>query len=399
MEIKKRAGLLAILTVIILAIVYGFLPRAVNVETATVKRGQMRVVIEEEGKTRVVNRYVVSAPVSGYALRSGFDVGDQVKKGQAISELEPLRPAVLDPRSRAEAEANVAAARASIKAAMENAEAARAAEELAKKELHRITKLYNDDLVSREQMDEAETGALRADAALKSSQFAVEVSRHEMEAAMTALKYSASRVEVDAEETIVITSPVNGRVLKIHHESEGVVSEGQSLIEIGDPTLLEIEIDVLSEDAVRIEPGMTVYFNRWGGDASLEGKVRIVEPFGFTKISALGVEEQRVLIISDIIAPPEKWERLGDGYRVEAGFVLWQNEDVLQIPSSALFRYEDGWAVFVMTGSKAKIRKIEIGHENGLVAEVFSGVNKDETVITHPDSSIADGTTVKPRNK
>ena len=399
MEMKKRAGLLAILTVIILAIVYGFMPRAVLVETATVKRGQMRVVIEEEGKTRVVNRYIVSAPVSGYALRSGFDVGDQVNKGQAISELEPLRPAVLDPRSRAEAEARVAAAKASINAAMENAEAARAADELAKKELDRIRKLYNEDLVSREQMDEAETGARSADAALKSALFAVEVSRYEMEAAMTALKYSAARLEGDAEETVVIKSPVNGRILKIHRESEGVVSEGQPLIEIGDPALLEVEVDVLSEDAVRIEPAMTVYFNRWGGDEPLKGKVRTVEPFGFTKVSALGVEEQRVLVISDIVSPREKWERLGDGYRVEAGFVLWQDDNVLQVPSSSLFRYEDEWAVFVMTNRKAKLRKIKIGHESGLVAEVFSGVNEDETVITHPDSSIEDGTTVKPRNK
>jgi HlyD family secretion protein len=398
MEMKKRAGLLAILVIVILAIVYGFMPRAVPVETATVSRGKMRVIIEEEGKTRVVNRYVVSAPVSGYALRVEFDVGDQVNKGQAISELEPLRPSVLDPRSRAEAEAKVAAARASINTATENGESARAADELTKKELHRIKKLYNEDLVSREQMDEAETAARRASAALKSALFAVEVARHEMEAAMTALKYSAARVEGDTEERVAIQSPVNGKILKIHHESEGVVTEGQPLIEIGDPDLLEVEVDVLSEDAVRIEPGMTVYFNRWGGEEPLEGKVRTVEPFGFTKISALGVEEQRVLVISDIVSPRKEWERLGDGYRVEAAFVLWQDDDVLQVPSSSLFRYEDEWAVFIVDNDKADLRKIEIGHENGLVAEVLSGVEKGEIVIRHPDSSIEDGTTVKSRN-
>jgi len=201
---------------------------------------------------------------------------------------------------------------------------------------------------------------------------------------------------MDYGKKVLIKSPVNGHVLKINHESEGVVQAGETLVEIGDPKMLEVEVDVLSADAVRISPGTPVLFERWGGKEPLKGKVRVVEPTGFTKISALGVEEQRVLVISDIISPMEKWTQLGDGYRVEAGFILWEAEGVLQVPSSALFRYENGWAVFVMKNKKALLRKVKLGRRNGLNAQVTSGLIEGNTVITHPDSSIEDGTSVTP---
>jgi len=196
---------------------------------------------------------------------------------------------------------------------------------------------------------------------------------------------------------VVIKAPVNGRILKIDRKSEGVVNEGQALIEIGDPRALEVEVDVLSADAVRIRPGMPVIFERWGGEEDLKGKVRVIEPAGFTKISALGVEEQRVLVISDIVSPPEKWAELGDGYRVEASFILWEGPDVLQVPTSALFHYKVGWAVFVVRNNKAKLSTVNIGYNNGLSAEVLSGLVESDTVITHPDSSIGEGTRVRLR--
>jgi len=185
--------------------------------------------------------------------------------------------------------------------------------------------------------------------------------------------------------------------LKVNNKSEGVVSQGQPLIEIGNPESLEIEVDVLSADAVKIKRGTSVLFERWGGDTPLKGKVRTVEPAGFTKISALGVEEQRVLVISDIVSPPEEWSRLGDSYRVEASFILWEDNNVLQVPSSALFRYDDGWAVFAFAAGKAELRKVVLGHRNGLIAEIISGLSEGDTVITHPDSSIKDGVKVKLR--
>ncbi len=395
MHLSRKPGLYVLFTVIILAIGYGFIPKPVFVETAEVKRATMRVLIKEEGKTRVINRFIVSAPVAGYALRIDLDVGESVKKGQKVTELEPLRSIALDPRSRAEAKARVSAAEAALNSAKENALAAKAGAELAKKEILRIRQLSNEGLVTQGKLDGAEAETRRTNAALRSSEFAVEVARYEMEAAHTALKYSASEDAGEVTDKVLIKAPVSGSVLKIQNKSEGVVREGQALMEIGDPKALEIEVDVLSADAVRIKPGMPVVFERWGGDEPLMGKVRVVEPAGFTKISALGVEEQRVLVISDIISPPDKWTQLGDSYRVEASFILWEDDNVLQIPTSALFRVKDGWAVFVIRNKKAKLIKVQTGFKNGLSAEILSGPSEKDMVITHPDSSIEDGTRVK----
>ena len=389
MQIPRKTGLIIFSALIIAAIIYGFLPGSVNVETVTVEKSRMRVIIEEEGKTRVMNRFVVSAPVAGYALRIDLDVGDLLNKGDAVTQLEPLRSNVLDPRSKAAAEA-------AIMAAKENALAAKANSEFSQKELERVISLHKDELVSQEKLDAAKAKALSREASLRSAEFSVEVARYELEAANTALKYSAMDPD-EFSEKLIINSPVNGHVLKVHHESAGVVQAGEALVEIGDPRMLEVEVDVLSADAVRIRPGAPVLFERWGGEMPLKGSVRVVEPTGFTKISALGVEEQRVLVISDIVSPAKEWTELGDGYRVEAGFILWEADDVLQIPSSTLFRYENGWAVFVMKANKALLRKVELGRRNGLSAQVLSGLTEGETVITHPDSSIEDGTSVKPR--
>ncbi|MBL7031926.1 MAG: efflux RND transporter periplasmic adaptor subunit [Nitrospira sp.] len=283
-------------------------------------------------------------------------------------------------------------------AAKENALAAKADSEFTQKELERVRALHKDGLVSQEKLDAADAEALSREAALRSSEFSIEVAQYELEAANTALKYSAALDPAEHTEKVMIKSPVNGYVLKVNHESEGVVQAGETLVEIGNPKMLEVEVDVLSADAVRIRPGTHVLFQRWGGDKPLKGKVRVVEPTGFTKISALGVEEQRVLVISDIVSPPEEWRQLGDGYRVEAGFILWEAEEVLQVPSSALFRYEDGWAVFVMKNKKALLRKVSLGRRNGLNAQVVSGLTAGDTVITHPDSSIEDNTSVTPHN-
>jgi HlyD family secretion protein len=382
--------------VIILSIGYGFMPKPVLVETADAKLGRMRVVIKEAGKTRVENRFAVSAPVAGYALRIDLDVGDTVRQGQVITRLEPLRSTVLDPRSRAEAKARVAAAEAALSSSKENAQAAKANAEFAKKELSRIRYLYGDGLVTQGKLDEAETEKRRTEAALRASDFSVDIARHELEAALTVLKYSASG-KGNYRDKVIIKSPVSGRILKINRKSEGVVREGQALIEIGDPDALEVEVDVLSAEAVRIRPGMPVIFERWGGEGPLEGRVRVIEPTGFTKISTLGVEEQRVLVISDIVSPPEKWAQLGDGYRMEASFILWEDSGVLQVPVSALFRYKGGWAVFVVRDRKARLHTVEIGYKNGLSAQVVSGLNEADTVITHPASSIEDGIRVRPR--
>ncbi|MGD2080469.1 MAG: HlyD family efflux transporter periplasmic adaptor subunit [Nitrospirota bacterium] len=399
MNWKRKVVVIAVAALVALAIAYGFVPRPLPVDFAELGRGPMSVSVVEEGKTRVIDRFEISAPVAGFARRIELDVGDAVEKGQVVAEIEPRRSEVLDPRSRAEAAARVSAARAALSAAEERAKAARAEADYAEAEFNRVSGLFDGGYVSGESFDRAEADHRNAKATLRSADFAVKVAEYDLEAARTALRYSAAEDGAEGLEKVLLKSPVGGSVLAVHHESEGKVEAGEVLLAIGDTRAIEVEADVLSDDAVRIKPGMRVLFERWGGEEPLEGKVKRVEPAGFTKISALGVEEQRVLVISDIISHYEEWGRLGDGYRVEARFVLWEDEDVLRIPESALFRHADGWAAFVVEGGRARRREVSLGHRSGLTAEVVSGIDAGEKVITHPDDAIEDGTRVRLRNK
>jgi HlyD family secretion protein len=389
--------IIAISMAAILAIVYGFMPRPVPVDIAKAARGPLTVTLEEEGRTRVKDRFVISAPVSGFMRRIELDVGDHVEKGQVVVEIEPLRPAVLDPRSRAEAEAVVLAAEAALQAAENNARAALAGAEYTKSNLKRIKKLFGDGYTSKDALELAESEAKRAEANRLSAEAAVNVARFELDRARAALQYSVAEGISNHGRIVAIHAPINGRVLKIHRESEGVVSSGEPLTDIGDPGKLEVKVEVLSADAVQIKTGTTVFFERWGGDIALSGKVRVIEPAGFTKISALGVEEQRVLVVADIISPPESWQRLGDGYRVDARFIIWEGKDVLQVPAGALFRKDKDWAVFVVENKRAHLREVGIGHRTGLAAEIVSGLKDGDMVIVHPDETVTDGVRVKQR--
>jgi HlyD family secretion protein len=386
----------AALTVVLL-LIWGFWPQPVMVEAASAKRAPMTVTIDEEGRTRVIDRYVVSAPVDGVACRVQQEVGDPVEQGELMLMIEPLESQVLDPRSRALAKARVAAAEAALRASREQARAAAADEEYANNELARQQPLIDQGLISREAYDRARTAASTAASARRSADFTVEVASYELEAARTALEYSAATDSGAPAERVPVRSPITGRILKVEHECEGPVRTGEALFEVGDPSALEVEVDVLSSDAVRIKPGMQVLFDRWGGEHTLEGVVRNVEPVGFTKTSALGVEEQRVLVISDFVSPQEQWQRLGDGYRVEARFILWQSEDVLQVPASSLFRHGDGWALFVIDDGRALRRSVEVGQRNGLNAQVLDGVGEAEEVILHPNDKVDDGVRVHRR--
>lgn len=394
MQLRKHIGISLFALLVIVAIIYGFLPKPVPVDVAQVARKPLLVTVEEEGRTRVIDRFAISTPVAGYAQRIELDVGDAITQGQTLISMDPLPSTVLDPRSRAQAQAQVNRAEDALQAAKENAKAAKASYDFAKVEYERIKELCKTLCASQTDEDKAEADARRASANLRSANFAVEVARHELEAAKTTLQFAASKSGGQSPDKVVITSPINGSVLKINRESEGVIDVGQTLIEVGNPRTLEVVVEVLSADAVRISPGTKVIFERWGGEGTLEGVVRLVEPVGFTKISALGVEEQRVFVIADITSPPEKWQRLGDGYRVEAKFILWEENDVLQIPASSLFRYGDDWAVFAFQDDTAVRKTVEIGQRNGLSAQVISGLNENEYVITHPDDSIEDSVEV-----
>jgi len=394
MKINRTTTIILFVAALLALLVWGFWPAPLLVESGMAKRAPLRVTVEEEGQTRVKDRYVISAPVAGYLQRIVLEVGDAVTQGQPLARMEPLRPEVLDPRSRARAEAQVAAAQASIKRAEQQESAARAAATYARNDYARKQQLEEKNLVSREVVEQAATHSREAAAELRSAGFAVEVARHELEAAKTALQFSITNNGEAAPETVSIKAPINSRVLQIHHKSEGVLVTGEPLLEIGDPAALEIAVDVLSADAVRIRPGTRVQLLRWGGPQALDAVVRTVEPTGFTHISALGVEEQRVWVIADLVSPRKHWEQLGDGYRVEAHFILWEAEDVLQIPTSALFRQDDSWAVFVIDAGKARLTTVSTGHDNGLITEVLDGLAEGTQVILHPDDRIEDGVRV-----
>ncbi|MCB1909132.1 MAG: HlyD family efflux transporter periplasmic adaptor subunit [Rhodocyclaceae bacterium] len=395
-DVAWRRGIAAgVLTTLVAWGLYsGFRPQPVDVDLGVVDRGPLRVTVEQEGRTRVVDRYVITAPVAGYARRITLDVGDAVAGGATVALLEPRRAEVLDVRSQTEAEQRVAAAQDNLRAVAEREKAALAAAELARKNLQRVRELRSAGHVTVDAEDRARADAERADAELRSAQFAVRTTRHELEAARAVLRFAGAG---GSSEPIELKSPVAGRVLGIPRKSEGPVETGQALLEVGDPGDLEVEVDVLSADAVRIAPGTPVIFERWGREQVLTGVVRRVEPVGFTKVSALGVEEQRVWVIVDFTSPPELWQRLGDGYRVEASFILWQRDDVLQVPASSLFRAGSGWAAFVFEDGRAVRRELEIGHKSGLAAEVLAGVGEGEQVIVHPDDRLHDGVQVVTR--
>jgi len=392
--LRKHPVITIVAVVVVGLLIFGFWPQAVHVEAVAVKQAPMAVTIEEEGRTRIIDRYVIAAPVDGVACRVQLNVGDPVKQGEVLLNVSPLKSPVLDKRSQAQAEARVAAAQSNLRAAREQATAAEAAARLAATEHARLKPLLEKKLVARDAYDKALTAVQTTAAAKRSADFNVEVASYELDAARSMLHYADSKGQA---ERIPVSSPINGRVLKVSHECEGPVRTGDTLLVVGDPAALEVEVDVLSADAVKLKPGMRVLFDRWGGEGSLQGVVRTIEPVGRTKVSALGVEEQRVLVICDFTSPYEKWQRLGDGYRVEARFVLWQADDVLQVPASSLFRYQDGWAVFVISDGRAQRRQVDIGQRNGLSAQVVDGLKPGEQVINHPSDEVENGRRVKIR--
>ena len=396
--IKRHKGLMILVVLAVAVLVYGAWPTALLVDTAVIRKGPMKVTIEEQGKTRVIDRFVISAPVSGFMRRTVFRVGDRVNKGQIVIELEPLRSTVLDPRARAEAQARVAAASAVLEAAQAKAKVSAADAELARKDYQRKHKLYKSKLISLGELDAARARLRKTAAILRSSKFAVKVAGFELQAAQTTLEYSAVGETPGAKQNVKIRAPVSGQILKIRNRSEGVVKSGQPLMEIGDPSALEVVIDVLSVDAVRLKPGTRIRFIRWGGQHTLDGVVRRIEPVGFTKLSALGVEEQRVFVVADIVSPHQLWSRLGDGYTVDASFIIWRGNSVLQVPASAIFRHQGHWALYRIVDGRAVLTLVRIGRRSGLAVEIQSELKPGTLVVKHPDNKVSEGVRLRLRN-
>jgi len=348
-------------------------PAPIEVDVGAADRGPLRVTIDEEGETRVRDRYVVSAPVSGRVLRIELEPGDPVAVETTLAILQPAPPQPLDARSRAEAQARFEAAAANLGRARADLSRAQAESRYAVSEYDRIDRLVAERIVSQELRDSVKLQMDTSREAQRAAEFAVRTAEHNLAQARATLRRDAAG-DAANQEPITIHSPVDGVVLRRLRESAAVVNVGEPLIEVADPSRLEIVADFLSEDAVKIPVGAVVLIERWGGDLPLRGRVRRVEPSGFTKISALGVEEQRVNVIVDLADPREAWNALGDGFRVDVAVVIWESADVLRIPTSSLFRSGTDWAVFTLVGNEAKRTLLEIGQRNGVHAEVLSGL-------------------------
>ena len=383
-------------------IVYAFLPQPVPVDVAAISRDLLRVTVNEDGKTRIRERYVVSTPLAGQLRRIELDPGDEVVEGEtALATIFPDAPQLLDPRERAEAAARVSAAEASVNRAQTNIESAKVAEEIAESQHERIRRLQERNSASEQQFEDAMLSMRARQEEHRAAQFSLQIAQFELAQAQAALQ----RFEPNSDEApdgdrwqFEIRSPISGRVLRVVQESAAVLPAGAQLLELGDPSNLELEVDVLSTDAVKIEPGDKIVLEHWGGDEPLTGIVRLIEPAAFTKISALGVEEQRVFVIGDLTVSDAQRARLGDAFRFEARIVVWEEEDVLQCPTAALFRQEDQWAVFVLHEDHAVLRTVTIGQRNADAAQVLDGLNEGERVIVYPSDRVKNDVAVEVRN-
>lgn len=395
MKFSVRSLLYAALIVLAGALLrYAFLPPAAEVDVALVTRGRLEVTVREDGKTRIKERYMVSTPLAGELLRVDLEAGDKVEAGKSlIAVIEPGDPSLLDARTRAESEARVKAAEAKLLHAQAQLERAQASHEFARAQHSRAEKLLSSKAVSREEFDAAvhELSTTRED--VHAGEFAVKIAEFELQQAKAAF-IQTSGTDKSADNRFEIVSPISGEVLRVIQESAAMLPSGTQLMELGDRGNLEVEVDVLSSDAVQISPGAKMYLEHWGSKTPLLARVSLIEPQAFLKVSALGVEEQRVNVIGDFVDPPEVRLRLGDAYRVEARIVIWEGENVLKVNAGACFRYEDGWAVYRIVNGRAKLTKVEVGHGNGVEVEILSELHEKDQVVAYPSDQILDGTRV-----
>ena len=405
-NIGSKFFVLLVAALVVGGLGYAFWPEPAEVDLAKVERGSLQVTVDEDGKTRIREKYVVSAPLVGRLLRINMEAGDPIVAGKTLlASIEPRDPDLLDARAVAQAEARVRAAEATLKKMEPTLETVRDAQAFAEAEMTRARKAAVGNAISKSELESAEFDYRQKSEELRSTRIQEEIARFELEQAEAALLRTRPR---DAETTggasdgnggwtFTIYSPIKGRVLRVLQESAAVVNAGTPLLELGDPLDLEAEVDVLSRDAVNIHPGARVLLEHWGGDKVLQGRVRLVEPSGFTKISTLGVEEQRVNVIVDFVDPPEARATLGDGFRVEARIVIDEADDVLKVPTSALFRVGKQSAVFQVVDDVVHEQVVRIGRQNGLEAEVLEGLAAGDQVVIHPSDQIEDGIHVRQR--
>jgi HlyD family secretion protein len=427
---KRRNVVLSIVGVLLAggALAWAFAPRPVDVEIGRASTGMFESTIDEDGKTRLPDRYVISAPLAGRLSRIALRAGDDVAVGTVVATLAPVLSPMLDERSAREAQARVEAAQALLQRAAVRVERARVAVEQVRIELRRSEQLAKDGFIAPTKLDADRLAMLAAGKELEAAQQERHVAEHDLEqarAAQGAMRASlvalpsgrarggpapsagserggTRRSEPEtSSRAFEVKSPIAGQVLRVVQPSEGTVALGTPLLEVGHLDTLEVVVELLTTDAPRAQPGTPVRLERWGGDGVIEGRVKRVEPAAFTKVSALGVEEQRVNLIVDVTSPREQWKALGDGFRVSARIVVVAVNDVLLVPAAAVFPLPDAddhrMAVFVVEGGRARLEPVKVAGRNGTAAWVSEGLAKDAKVIVYPPAAVRDGVRVRER--
>jgi HlyD family secretion protein len=389
MRLLKNKKLIASVLVVAAIVAVALWPKSMEVSVTHSERGPMQVTVDEDGETRVRDRFLVTAPVAGRVQRIEIEPGDLVVRGRTVlTRITPAESPLLDPRTRSELQAGVEAATAAVGQARAERQRASTAVERARSTLRRQQELMKAGAIAADALEAAETGLATAEDGLHAAEFTERRTEYELQLARARL--SAPNA---AGRSVEVLAPIDGTVLKRLRESEGVVPVGEPLVEIGEPERKEIVADLLSTDAVRVSPGAEVLIEQWGGAHSLHGRVRRVEPSGFMKVSALGVEEQRVNVIIDFANPADA-ARLGDGYRVEVRIVLWKDDNVIKVPVGALFRQGEGWAVFVVEDSHVRRQTVQLGQRNENEGQITGGLEAGATIVLHPPDTLMDGARV-----
>jgi len=395
MRLRTHARLIAATLVVLALVAVAMWPESMEVDAATVDTGPMQVTIDEDGETRVRDRFVISAPVSGRLQRIELESGDRLVRGRTVLvRLTSAESPLIDSRSRAELAAAVEGARAAVGQAQAERERAAATLARARSNLRRQEELDKGGLLARDSLEVAQTAVKTSEEALRAGEFTVTRAEYELQLARARLQAPTS-----AGREVVIVSPIDGIVLKRLRESESVVPIGEPLLEIGDPQRLEIVADLLSTDAVRVPPGAPVILEQWGGGHPLQARVRRVEPSGFMKVSALGVEEQRVNVLIDFVDVASAARAIGDNYRVEVRIVTWSNDNVVRVPVGSLFRRGEGWATFVVEQERARLRTVQLGQRNDTFGQITGGLSAGQIVVLHPPDTLTDGVRVEVRGR
>lgn len=383
------------LTGLVVFLVWVLIPSPVTVEIGTVTRGPLEETVDEQAKTRIRDHYVLSAPLSGELDRISLREGDEIAAGQTVARLRPVVPALLDSRTELELRRRVEAARAAQERAAARLAQAQVALEQARLEVERSRKLAASKLVAVAKLESDELSFLMTQREIDTANADVHVARHDVEVAVAAVSRAHEGARTD--EDWLLKAPIAGRVLRVQQKSAGTVSVGAPLIEFGDLSDLEVLIEQLTNEATRVAPGAPVRFDDWGGPQPLLGRVRRIEPWGFTKISALGVEEQRVNILVDLVSPHEQWASLGEGYRLDAHIQVYRNDNALRLPTGALFRIGDQWTVYTVDNhNRARRITVRIDHRGTLFSELLGPLSEGTRVIVYPGDTIRDGVRVAP---